>query len=52
MVNIIYLFLVSFSSAVLASMNVRTSDWQFWVLLTCMCGSNICGFINGMKYRH
>ena len=49
MMNFIYILLCAITGGVLATVNINTSDWQFWVILGCVAGSNICGYISGIK---
>lgn len=49
MEKIVYVVLCAVVSFILAKMNVGISDLRFWVVLGCMCASNICGYISGMK---
>lgn len=43
MVVIIYYLLISITSIVLSTINIGIRDWQFWVIVTCIIGANICG---------
>ena len=50
MSRFIYMLLCAIVGGVLASANVRVSNWQFWVVLGCVIGAHICDYITGMKY--
>lgn len=45
----IYIILCCIVGSILAKVNVSISDWRFWIIIGCMCASNICGYISGMK---
>ena len=45
----IYIILCAVVGGTLAKLNANISDWRFWIILGCVCGANICGYISGMK---
>lgn len=49
MEKMVYIILSGIVGYILAKADVNISDWRFWVILGCMCGANICGYISGMK---
>lgn len=49
MIYFINTLLFSIIGATLSFANVNISDWHFWVILGCAIGSNICGYVKGMK---
>ena len=49
MEKIIYILLCAIVGGTLAELDANVSDWSFWIVLGCMCASNICGHISGMK---
>jgi hypothetical protein len=44
--SLVFILLCAINGFALASANVKTSSWQYWVVLSCVCGSYICGLIN------
>lgn len=49
MEKFIYMLLCGVVGGTLAVVDVNISSWYFWIILGCVCGSNICGYISGMK---
>jgi hypothetical protein len=47
--SFVYMLLCAITGGVLAATDVSISNWQFWVILGCVCGARISGYISGMK---
>ena len=49
MENVVFTLLCAIVGGTLANLNVNVSDLRFWIILGCVGGANICGYISGMK---
>jgi len=49
MERIVYILLCAIVGGTLAKLDINISDWRFWIVLGCVCASNICGYISGIK---
>lgn len=46
--NIVYIFLMALNGFVLATANVRVTNWQYWVITFVIIGVYICGIFRGV----
>jgi hypothetical protein len=44
---IVYYVLCGLGGFVMADANVTWRNWQFWVLIVCIVGSYLCGYVRG-----
>jgi hypothetical protein len=39
----VFILFAAIHGAVCASANINFFNWQYWILLACVCGAYICG---------
>ena len=44
---ITYLLLYVVNGIVLATADIKPTNWKFWVITLCVCGAYLCGKENG-----
>lgn len=49
MCSIIYLILYSIMCVLLRTNNIGA--WQYWVIIACVIGINLCGYYEGKKNK-
>ena len=49
MSKIIYFLLCGIVGGVFSTLDINITNWQFWVVVSCMSGAYICGRITEKK---
>ena len=45
--NIVYIFAVIIACVALLTVDIDISNWQYWVVLGCLCAANVSGYFYG-----